>query len=40
MSPGHTKVPHGGACPAIREVLNCVGDKWSVLVISLLSDGP
>ena len=26
-------------CPAVREVLNRVGDKWSVLVVSLLGDG-
>jgi DNA-binding HxlR family transcriptional regulator len=28
------------ACPAVREILNRVGDKWSVLVIVLLRDGP
>ena len=28
------------ACLAVREVLNRVGDKWSVQVIGLLSDGP
>jgi DNA-binding HxlR family transcriptional regulator len=28
------------ACPAVRDVLNRVGDKWSVLAIILLSDGP
>lgn len=28
------------ACPAVREVLNRVGDKWSVLVVGLLGDGP
>jgi DNA-binding HxlR family transcriptional regulator len=28
------------ACPAIREVLSRVGDKWSVLVVGLLGDGP
>ncbi|MFL5322473.1 MAG: winged helix-turn-helix transcriptional regulator [Myxococcaceae bacterium] len=27
-------------CLAAREVLNRVGDKWSVLVIGLLGDGP
>src|SRR5579863_1474196 len=37
LSPGHKHVR--GACPAIREVLNRVGDKWSVLVVSLLGDG-
>ncbi len=29
-----------GACPAVREVLSRVGDKWSVLVIGLLGAGP
>lgn len=28
------------ACPAVREVLNRVGDKWSVLLIGMLRDGP
>ncbi len=32
------KKPHN-ACP-VREVLSRVGDKWSVLVIALLGDGP
>jgi DNA-binding HxlR family transcriptional regulator len=27
-------------CPAVREVLDRVGDKWSVLVVGLLSEGP
>lgn len=47
MSPSHnertTAVPPGhdaNACPAVREVLNRVGDKWSVLVVSMLGDGP
>lgn len=39
MSPGHTEVPHE-SCVAAREVLNRVGDKWSVLVVTLLGDGP
>lgn len=25
---------------AVREVLNRVGDKWSILVVTLLNDGP
>ena len=34
-------VPHEtAACSGISEVLNRVGDKWSVLVIMLLRDGP
>jgi len=39
MSPSHTLVPHRD-CLAVREVLNRVGDKWSVLVVALLRDGP
>lgn len=27
-------------CPAVREVLNRVGDKWSVQIVALLGDGP
>lgn len=27
-------------CVATREILNRVGDKWSVLVVVLLGDGP
>jgi len=34
MSPGDE------SCVAVREVLNRVGDKWSVLVIRMLGDGP
>lgn len=37
MSPSHNHVR--GECPAVREVLNRVGDKWSVLVVALLGDG-
>lgn len=47
MSPSHnertTFAEHGhnpDACPAVREVLNRVGDKWSVLVVSMLGQGP
>lgn len=29
-----------GECLAVREVLSRVGDKWSVLVVSLLGAGP
>lgn len=28
-----------GVCP-VRDVLDLIGDKWSVLVITLLGDGP
>lgn len=27
-------------CPAVREVLNRVGDKWSVQLVALLRNGP
>jgi DNA-binding HxlR family transcriptional regulator len=37
MSPSHKHVP--GKCLAIREVLNRVGDKWSVQVVGMLGDG-
>jgi DNA-binding HxlR family transcriptional regulator len=37
MSPGHKHIR--GECLAVREVLNRVGDKWSVLVVALLGDG-
>ena len=39
MSPGHKNVPEE-SCLAVREILKRVGDKWSVLVVSLLRDGP
>ena len=32
-------VPHS-RCLAVREVLNRVGDKWSVFVVAMLGDGP
>ncbi|PYV41093.1 MAG: transcriptional regulator [Acidobacteria bacterium] len=37
MSPIHKHVR--GECLAVREVLNRVGDKWSVLIVALLGDG-
>lgn len=37
MSLGNNHVR--GECLAVREVLNRVGDKWSVLVVVLLGDG-
>lgn len=39
MSPSYKHVPHG-SCIAVREVLNRVGDKWSVLIVQLLADDP
>jgi DNA-binding HxlR family transcriptional regulator len=38
MSPGHGRT--SGPCLAVRDVLNRVGDKWSVLVVTLLCGGP
>jgi len=37
MSPSHKHVP--SECPAVREVLSRVGDKWSVQVVALLGGG-
>lgn len=37
ISPRHMDA---GNCPAVREVLSRVGDKWSVLVIARLGDEP
>ncbi|MCI0570329.1 MAG: helix-turn-helix transcriptional regulator [Myxococcaceae bacterium] len=39
MSPRHAADTHE-TCVAVREVLNRVGDKWSVFVVGTLSDGP
>ncbi len=39
MLPSHNGVPND-SCIAVREVLNRVGDKWSVLIVGLLADGP
>jgi DNA-binding HxlR family transcriptional regulator len=39
MSPSHKHVP-SESCLAVREVLNRVGDKWSVLIVQLLSEDP
>lgn len=46
MSGGYKDVPalNGAAyneesCRPVREVLNIVGNKWSILVVSLLEDG-
>jgi len=37
-SPGNLHVPED--CRAVSEVLARVGDKWTVLVVSTLGDGP
>jgi DNA-binding HxlR family transcriptional regulator len=39
MSPRHID-PNEGGCIATRQVLDRVGDKWSLLVVAALSDGP
>jgi DNA-binding HxlR family transcriptional regulator len=41
-SAGHTDVPavhHSSACQTVTEVLNRVGDKWSMQVVMKLGDG-
>jgi DNA-binding HxlR family transcriptional regulator len=37
-TPGNLHVPED--CRAVSEVLARVGDKWTVLVVSMLGDGP
>lgn len=39
MSPRNNKAHRPESCPAVREVLNRVGDKWSVQIVALLGDG-
>ncbi|WP_224244862.1 winged helix-turn-helix transcriptional regulator [Hyalangium gracile] len=39
MSPRNTRHPEA-ECLAAREVLNRVGDKWSVFIVGSLGDGP
>lgn len=39
MSPTHTGVPTTPRC-RIRDILDRIGDKWTVLVIVELTDGP
>ena len=46
MAERHTQVtaivhdPQSSDCRAVSQVLARVGDKWSVLIVSLLGDGP
>jgi DNA-binding HxlR family transcriptional regulator len=35
---GYTHVPE--ECGAISQILSRIGDKWTVLVVSMLGDGP
>jgi DNA-binding HxlR family transcriptional regulator len=39
MTPRHNPVRHED-CQPFRQVLDRVGDKWSVLVVALLGEGP
>lgn len=36
MSPRNKRTE---SCPAVREVLHRIGDKWSVLIVDLLGEG-
>jgi DNA-binding HxlR family transcriptional regulator len=38
MTPGHTHVTED--CRAVSEVLQRIGDKWSILVVGRLGNGP
>ena len=38
MKPGHTHVTED--CRAVSDVLQRIGDKWSILVVSRLGHGP
>lgn len=46
MKPSHTRVPNSadrhlpGECEAVGSVLSRVGDKWTVLIVMMLADGP
>ncbi len=32
--------PNDGECKQVRKILSRVGDKWSILIVMLLGDGP
>lgn len=38
MSPGHTDVSSN--CAAMSDILNRIGDKWSVMTVGCLRSGP
>lgn len=46
MEPGHnegteTRTPHNlGDCRVVGTVLSRIGDKWTILVVMMLTDGP
>jgi DNA-binding HxlR family transcriptional regulator len=39
MTPRNKALHQAEKCPAIREVLHRVGDKWSVLIVAYLGEG-
>ena len=40
MTPGISHDPNSTSCRAVAGVLQRIGDKWTVLLVGLLSDGP
>jgi len=40
MKPGITHDPNSAGCRAISGVLQRIGDKWTVLLVGILADGP
>lgn len=40
MAPGHTLDPNSTDCRAVAGVLSRIGDKWTVLLVAMLKDGP
>ena len=40
MKPGITHDPNSTDCRAVSGVLQRIGDKWTVLLVGVLSDGP
>ncbi|MBI1188466.1 MAG: transcriptional regulator [Alphaproteobacteria bacterium] len=42
MIPGHIGVPDPGSpnCRAVAEILSRIGDKWTVLIVVTLGEGP
>lgn len=46
MSPGHIErpaelpAPDAGGCLATRQILDRIGDKWSLYIVAMLKSGP
>lgn len=40
MKPGITHDPNSTGCRAVSGVLQRIGDKWTVLLVGILADGP